>query len=140
MFIVYDLIFLIFMLAYLPVYLLRGKFHQGFSRRLGILPPDLNLDQPIWVHAVSVGEAFSVKALVSELRKAYPHKKLVISTVTATGNKVAKALIKPGDFLTYLPLDFSFITGSVLKRVNPCLFIIAETEIWPNLIRSLYKQ
>lgn len=140
MFIIYDLIFLIFMLAYLPVYLLRGKFHRGFSRRLGILPPDLKLDRPIWVHAVSVGEAISLKTLVSELRKAYPQKKLVISTITATGNKVARALVKPGDFLTYLPLDFSFITGPVLKRVNPCLFIIAETEIWPNLISSLYKQ
>ena len=140
MFIIYDLIFLVFMLAYLPVYLLRGKFHRGFSRRLGILPPDLKLDRPIWVHAVSVGEAISLKALVSELRKAYPQKKLVISTITATGNKVARVLVKPGDFLTYLPLDFSFITGPVLKRVNPCLFIIAETEIWPNLISSLYKQ
>jgi len=140
MFIIYDLVFLIFMLAYLPVYLLRGKFHRGFFRRLGILPADLKLDRPIWVHAVSVGEAISVKKLVSELRKAYPHKKLVISTVTATGNKVARALVGPGDLLTYLPLDFSFITGPVLKRINPCLFIIAETEIWPNLIRSLHKQ
>lgn len=104
------------------------------------MPPDLKLDRPIWVHAVSVGEAISLKTLVSELRKAYPQKKLVISTITATGNKVARALVKPGDFLTYLPLDFSFITGPVLKRVNPCLFIIAETEIWPNLISSLYKQ
>jgi len=104
------------------------------------LPPDLKLDRPIWVHAVSVGEAISLKTLVSESRKAYPQKKLVISTITATGNKVARALVKPGDFLTYLPLDFSFITGPVLKRVNPCLFIIAETEIWPNLISSLYKQ
>lgn len=140
MFIIYDLIFLIFMLAYLPVYLLRGKFHRGFSRRLGILPPDLDLERPIWVHAVSVGEAIAVKALVVELRKAYPRKKLVISTVTATGNKIAEGLIKPGDFLTYLPLDLSFITGPVIRKINPCIFIIAETEIWPNLIRSLYKQ
>ncbi|MFA4843132.1 MAG: 3-deoxy-D-manno-octulosonic acid transferase [Candidatus Omnitrophota bacterium] len=140
MFIIYDLIFLIFMLVYLPVYLFRGKFHRGFSRRLGILPPDLGLERPIWIHAVSVGEAISIKALVSELRKAYPHKKLVISTVTATGNKVARALVNAGDFLTYLPLDFSFITSRVFKRINPCLFIIAETEIWPNLISSLHKQ
>lgn len=140
MFIFYDLIFFIFMLACLPVYLLRGKFHRGFSRRLGFLPPGLNPDKPIWVHAVSVGEAFAVKALILELRKAYPRKKLVISTVTATGNKVAAGLAGPGDLVTYLPLDFSFITGAVIRKVRPCLFIIAETEIWPNLIRSLYKK
>lgn len=140
MFIIYDLIFLIFMLIYLPLYLLRGKFHQGFSRRFGSLPAGLNLDRPIWIHAVSVGEIISVKGLIAELRKAYPQKKIVISTVTATGNKIARTLIKEGDFLTYLPLDFSFIVKNVLKKINPSIFIIAETEIWPNLISCLDKQ
>lgn len=103
--------------------------------------PDLtHLDRPIWVHAVSVGEAISIKGLLGELRRAYPDKKLVISTVTATGNKIASALISDGDLLTYLPLDFSFIIKKVIKRINPSLFIIAETEIWPNLITALYKQ
>ncbi|MBU0548080.1 MAG: 3-deoxy-D-manno-octulosonic acid transferase [Candidatus Omnitrophica bacterium] len=137
---VYDLIFLVFTMAYLPLYLLRGKFHHGFFRRLGFLPDDLNLDRPIWVHAVSVGEAISIKGLVGELKKAYPDKKLVISTVTATGNKIARDLIADGDFLTYLPLDFSFIARKVIKKINPSLFIIAETEIWPNLITCLHKQ
>ena len=140
MFILYDLIFFIFALVYLPIYLLRGKFHQGFSSRLGILPANLSLDRPIWVHAVSVGEAVSIKELITQLRKAYPHKKLVISTVTATGNKIAQGLIGYSDLLIYLPLDFSFIVRHVLKRINPSLFIIAETEIWPNLISELYKQ
>jgi len=104
------------------------------------LPEGLNLDRPIWVHAVSVGEAVSIKGLVDELRKVYPHKKIVISTVTATGNKIARGLANDGDFLTYLPLDFSFIVRKIIKRINPCLFIIAETEIWPNLITCLHKQ
>ncbi|MDD5107935.1 MAG: 3-deoxy-D-manno-octulosonic acid transferase [Candidatus Omnitrophica bacterium] len=139
MFIIYDLIFMIFAFLYLPLYLLGGKFHQGFARRLGSLPEDLNLDRPIWIHAVSVGEVISIKELVTQLRKIYPQKKIVISTVTATGNKIARGLVNKEDFLTYLPLDFSFIISKVLKRINPCVFIIAETEIWPNLISCLYK-
>lgn len=138
MFIVYDLIFLVFALVYLPVYLFKGKFHRGFFRRLGFLPPALALERPIWIHAVSVGEAVSIKKLAAELRKAYPGKKLVISTVTSTGNKIASGLVNPGDFLTYLPLDFSFIVNRVIKKIDPCLFIIAETEIWPNLISCLH--
>ena len=130
MFILYDLIFLIFVLIYLPVYLFKGKFHNGFLSRLGFLPVNLDLERPIWIHAVSVGEVVSIKKLASELRKAYPHKKLVISTVTATGNKIARGLINDGDFLTYLPLDFNFIVRKVIRKINPCLFIIAETEIW----------
>ncbi|MFA4933278.1 MAG: 3-deoxy-D-manno-octulosonic acid transferase [Candidatus Omnitrophota bacterium] len=140
MFIVYDLIFLILTIFNLPLYLLRGKFHNGFSRRLGFLPDNLNLERPIWVHAVSVGEAVAIKGLVAGLRETYPQKKIVISTVTSTGNKIANTLAKEGDFLTYLPLDFSFIVGGVLKRIKPCMFIIAETEIWPNLISCLYRQ
>jgi 3-deoxy-D-manno-octulosonic-acid transferase len=139
MFIIYDLFFLIFTVASLPLYCIRGKLNSGFLRRLGFLPARLNLDRPIWIHAVSVGETIAVKELLLQLRQAYPAKQLVVSTVTATGNKIAQALVKNGDFLTYLPLDFSFIVKHVLKRVNPCMFIIAETEIWPNLITCLDK-
>lgn len=139
MFIVYDLIFLVVAIFYLPLYFLRGKFNAGFLRRLGFLPAQLNLDRPIWIHAVSVGEAIAIKGLLSQLRQVYPGKKLVISTVTSTGNIIARSLVKSGDLVTYLPLDFSFIVKRVLKKIDPCIFIIAETEIWPNLITSLAK-
>ncbi|MFH0918083.1 MAG: 3-deoxy-D-manno-octulosonic acid transferase [Candidatus Omnitrophota bacterium] len=139
MFIIYDLIFLVFAIFYLPLYFIRGKLNAGFLTRLGFLPADLDLDRPIWIHAVSVGEAIAIKGLVSQLRQAYPAKKLVISTVTSTGNKIAQDLVKEGDLLTYLPLDFSFIVRGVLKKINPGMFIIAETEIWPNLITVLDK-
>lgn len=140
MFIIYNLIFFIFALVYFPVYLLQGKLNRVFLNRLGFLPHDLVLDKPIWIHAVSVGEVIAVKGLIEELRKAYPLKRLVISTVTETGNKLASGLIREGEFLTYLPLDFSFIVKKVIKKINPSIFIIAETEIWPNLISCLYKQ
>jgi 3-deoxy-D-manno-octulosonic-acid transferase len=140
MFILYNLAFLIFAIIWLPVYLFRGKFHKGFSARLGKLPANLNLDRPIWIHAVSVGEAASVAGLAEELRRLYPDKKFVISTVTATGNKIAKRIAKEGDLVTYLPLDLSWIVRSTIDRINPSIFIIAETEIWPNLIRYLRKK
>ena len=105
MFIIYDFIFLIFSLLYLPVYIFGKKFHSGFMMRLGIFPSGLKLDRPIWVHAVSVGEAMAVKGLIEGLRKKYPKKHFVISTVTATGNKIARGIAKNSDFVTYLPLD-----------------------------------
>ncbi len=140
MFILYDLIFLVFALIYLPLYLLKKKFHQGFLRRLGFLPKGLELDRPVWIHAVSVGEAMAIRDLIEALRRIYPEKKFVISTVTPTGNKVAASLAREGDFITYLPLDFSFIVRGVIGRIKPCLFVIAETEIWPNLISALFKK
>ncbi len=140
MYIIYDLIFLIFAVMLLPVYLFKRKFHRGFLRRFGILPKELGLNRPIWIHAVSVGEAMAVRGLIEELRKIYPASKFVISTVTATGNKIVKNIAKEGDFVTYLPLDFSFIVKNTIDRINPALFIIAETEIWPNLISCLYHK
>jgi len=140
MFIIYDLIFLICALLYLPAYLLKKKMHRGFLMRLGILPKGLNLDRPIWVHAVSVGEAMAIRGLLEGLRKAYPGKKLVLSTVTATGNRIAKSIACEGDFVTYLPLDLGFIVRKTIAKIKPSLFIIAETEIWPNLIASLDRR
>jgi 3-deoxy-D-manno-octulosonic-acid transferase len=140
MFIVYDLIFLAFSIIYFPVYLFKRKFHRGFLLRLGILPKDIQLNNPIWIHAVSVGEVMAIKELVKELKKVYPTKKFVISTVTPTGNKIAVGIAGKEDFVTYLPLDFSFIVRRSLNRIKPSLFIIAETEIWPNLITQLYKR
>ena len=140
MFIIYDLIFLAAAIIYLPAYLFRKKFHRGFLLRLGFLPASLALDKPIWVHAVSVGEVMEVRHLIDELRKAYPDKKLVISTVTATGNKIARDIAGEGNLVTYLPLDLSFIVRSVINRIKPSLFVIAETELWPNLIYYLYRK
>ena len=138
--ILYNLIFLLVAVVYLPAYLLRRKFHRGFSLRLGKIPQGRSFERPIWVHAVSVGEAMAVAGLVEQLRKALPGKKFVISTVTATGNKIAQRIAKEGDFVTYLPLDLSFMVKKTIDRISPELFIIAETEIWPNLITQLHRK
>lgn len=140
MFIIYDLAFLLVSIIYLPIYLFRRKFHSGFLTRLGFLPDNLELNRPIWIHAVSVGEAIVVRGLIEELRSIYPGKRFVISTVTATGNKIARGMAGEHDFVTYLPLDLSFIVKSVIDRINPQAFIIAETEIWPNLISYLARK
>ncbi|MFC1674487.1 3-deoxy-D-manno-octulosonic acid transferase [Candidatus Omnitrophota bacterium] len=140
MFIFYDLIYLIFIIFYLSVSLLKGKRYPGIKLRLGILPKGVLLDGPVWIHAVSVGEAMAVRQLLEALRKVYPKKNFVISTVTPTGNKIAKTLAGPQDFVTYLPMDLGFIVHKVISRVRPSLFIIVETEVWPNLISCLHRK
>ena len=131
---------MMFALIQLPVYLFKGKLKKSFLSRLGFLPRNLNLDRPIWIHAVSVGEAQAVKGLLDELRRVYRDKKFVISTVTTTGNKIVRGFAKDSDFVTYLPLDLSFIVKHVMAKINPALFIIAETEIWPNVISALNQK
>jgi len=139
MFLLYDLVFIIFAIVYLPYFLLRKKVHQGFKQRLGFLPTTLRLDRPIWIHAVSVGEAKVAGILTKQLRQVYPQKRFIFSTITTTGNRIVHSFKQPGDLLFYLPLDLSFITRMVIAKLKPCVCIIVETEIWPNLIYQLSK-
>ena len=145
MFIFYDIIFiLVFLFWYLPGYIVKGKLHSGFLMRLGIFPRQIRRGfsgrQTIWLHAVSVGEVLASRELLEGLRKEYPQSQIVISTVTPTGNAVARKIAAPQDIVIYLPLDISFIAAAAVRRINPFLVIIAETEFWPNLIGVLHRR
>ncbi|MCM8800944.1 MAG: 3-deoxy-D-manno-octulosonic acid transferase [Candidatus Omnitrophica bacterium] len=136
----YDLIAIGIFLFYLPIYLIKGKLHRGFWMRFGFLPKGLSLNQAIWIHAVSVGEAMVAKGLIQKLKESFPKKPFVLSTVTVTGNKVIQRFAQKDDFVTYLPLDLSFIVKKFLRKINPVILVILETEIWPNLIFYLSKR
>ena len=89
------------------------------------------------MHTVSVGEVQAASTLVEDLKHQYPDFRLVVSTVTKTGNKIAQKLIDSSGLVIYSPLDIGIITRRVIRLINPRLFIIAETEIWPSLIINL---
>jgi len=114
------------------------KYVTSLRQRLGYLPVSFNVDgeESIWIHAVSVGEALAARALAVELKKRYPSLRLFMSTTTVTGQQVASHEIGEADAVFYFPLDFPFIVKRTLRLVNPRLFIMVETEIWPNLLRA----
>lgn len=141
MLILYDILYFLFFLGYLPFLLVRKKLHRGFLMRLGIFPQEmlerLKNRKVIWLHTVSVGEARAAGRLVGMLKQQYPDFLPVISTVTETGNKIARELIGPQGLVIYSPLDTGIVVKRVVSLINPQLFIVAETEIWPNLINCL---
>jgi len=69
-----------------------NKYVGSIAQRLGYLPVAFNLDgdESIWVHAVSVGEVLSARPLISELRASYPKLRLFLSTTTMTGQQIAR--------------------------------------------------
>jgi len=89
----------------------------------------------IWVHAVSVGEVMAAIPLLKKIREKYPSKGLMLSTITDTGQKVAREKLPEGTMVFYLPFDISIILKRVFKRKKPELLITIETELWPNLLR-----
>ena len=95
----------------------------------------------IWFHAVSVGEINAIWSLILKLQKeksSYPY---MISTTTAAGYKHLKQLTKDKDFLIfYFPFDFPWVIKSLLNIARVKMLVIAETEIWPNLLSECNKR
>ena len=145
--ILYNLLLLLlspFMMIWWGVSLFKKKYRIGWKERLGFLSgsiiASLENHQVIWVHAVSVGEVMAALPLIIALKEKYPDKKLLLSTVTATGRETALSKIKHLDGIFYFPFDLPWIVSSVLNQLQPQIFIFFETEIWPNLLNALYRR
>jgi len=141
MYLIYSALLAAGLLATLPYWLMQrlrhGKYRAGLSERLGRIPERL-LVQParptIWVHAVSVGEVLAVSGLVGELKRQFPDYRILISTTTDTGQKLARTRFG-AENVFYFPLDFAFAIRPYLLLLRPELIVIAETELWPNFLR-----
>jgi 3-deoxy-D-manno-octulosonic-acid transferase len=117
------------------------KYIGSFTQRLGYLPISFNLDdkESIWIHAVSVGEVLTARALLPALRERYPNLRLFLSTTTMTGQQIARNNLQYVDEVFYFPFDLGFIVNRTLQLVRPRLFIMMETEIWPNQLRACHR-
>lgn len=94
----------------------------------------------ILVHAVSVGETLAAIPLIKTLQKQYPQLPITVTTMTPTGSKQVKTLLKDSVSHVYLPYDLPCAIHRFLKSVNPKLVIIMETELWPNLISQCHNK
>src|SRR5215468_3975602 len=147
MYLAYSVLTLVALVLASPYFLyqaIRYKKYVGSLReRLGYLPISFHLDgeESIWIHAVSVGEALTARALAADLKRRYPRLRLYLSTTTLAGQQVAKANLRPYvDGVFYFPFDFMFTIRRTLALVRPRLFVMMETEIWPNLLRACRKR
>jgi 3-deoxy-D-manno-octulosonic-acid transferase len=140
----YDIAFLIFSLFYLPTLIFKGKMHADFAERFGNYRPDKRkaLEAArggIWIQAVSVGEVAVCRTLIKGLKGLYSDKRIVLSTITKAGNALARKLYAKDAVIIYFPLDLSWIVRKALALIRPDLYIMVETEIWPNMIRRIGK-
>ena len=98
-------------------------------------------NQPvIWIHAVSLGEVVAVTPLVNELHRRYPAHHLVVSTVTETGREAVEQRLAGVADHCYAPLDFPWVVSRFIDRLQPCLYLFVETELWPNLLWHLRRR
>jgi 3-deoxy-D-manno-octulosonic-acid transferase len=113
-----------------------GKYREGFREKLlGLVPRRDGNGTCIWIHAVSVGEVNLVATLLRELRAARPDWQFVVSTTSRTGYELArKKYVDLSVF--YCPLDFSWAVRTAVRRIRPTMLMLAELELWPNLITA----
>lgn len=98
------------------------------------------LRQPIWIHAVSVGEVQAALPLMKELRARYPDRSLVVTTMTPTGSSRVRELLGDSVFHVYVPYDLPGSVERFIRKVKPSFVLIMETELWPNLFYQLHQQ
>ena len=142
MYALYSLLTLVAFVLVSPYFVYQAirykKYIGSLRQRLGFLPISFNFDgeESIWIHAVSVGEALTARALAADLKARYPRLRLFLSTTTIAGQQVARRSLSNVDAVFYFPFDWAFIVRRTLKLVKPRLFVMMETEIWPNLLRE----
>lgn len=148
MYAIYSLLTAAGMFLLSPYFLLRGlvqkKYLSNLRERFGRkYPPELlaggatrSQEKSIWIHAVSVGEVLAVLPLAQRLRKKYPERRLVVSTTTLTGQKLARARMLFADAIFFFPLDWTGPVRRAIAAANPVAVLIVETEIWPNFLRE----
>ena len=139
----YNILLTLLLILASPYFLFRSlfqeKFRKALPQRLGLFQP-LSFKRPIWVHAASVGEVFCSAPLLKKVKEEFPHSKIVLTTITSTGNEAAKRRVPEADRVFFLPIDHPFILRRAIEKIKPGILLIAETELWPNLLRSCGKQ
>ena len=148
---VYNFLQILLLIIGFPVLFIfvciKKKYRVRIIRRLGIGLPRLfgshhaPNNKVIWIHALSVGEVTSALPLVKGLREEMKGALIVFSATTRTGVSAAEKNVQPYvDFVLSAPLDLLFSVNLFIKNIQPDLFILVETDFWPNWIARLRQQ
>src|SRR5271170_5791074 len=140
MLVLYSLALFLALAAAAPWWLFRmatsGKYREGLTERLGRVPKRVlpaGGERVIWVHAVSVGEVLAASRMIEELGAHVPGWRVVVSTTTRTGQKIARERFG-ADRVFYFPLDFAFAVRAWLHALRPRMVVLLETEFWPRFL------
>lgn len=113
-------------------------YRKRWAERFGLFPAP-QLRHPIWIHAVSFGEAKLAVTLIHALKKQFPQASFVVTTMTVTGSNEISKNFGNDVFHIYVPYDYPTAVQNFLNRIKPQILIIMETELWPNILQQCKK-
>lgn len=139
---IYNLLWPIGLLLFLPGYLIkmfrRGGYREKFGQRLGFYDRHmcalLYWKKPIWLHAVSVGEVMIALKLARQIRALQNDQYFVLTTTTTTGFAFATRNAPEWIEVMYSPLDFWPVMRRAYEAIKPRKILLVEAEVWPNMV------
>lgn len=145
-YLIYNVILGAASIPLIPYFLLENirtaKYKKSLPYKLGLSlakhPAQPRLESPIWIHALSVGEVISAIPLTHRIHQRFKNIPIVFSVTTETGYKIARdRLSHLSHHIFFFPLDFIWAVRRLIRNVNPRLFVLVETDIWPNFLRVM---
>lgn len=144
----YNLAFVAFGIFYAPLFLMKLRQAEDpkalWKERRGIFPGDwagkLSGKKRVWLHAVSVGEVMAVETFIHEWLASAPEYELLLTTVTPTGQRIAKKFSDGRVHVCYFPFDLTPIVRRFFEFFKPDCLLLIETEIWPNVVTEAKRR
>ena len=95
-----------------------------------------------WIHAVSLGETRAAQPLAQALLD--EGRVVLLTHMTATGRAeagrmFAQAIAEGRLIQEWLPYDFPGCVQRFLAHYKPCMGVMIEREIWPNIIATAVR-
>lgn len=145
---IYNLLFPLALLVFLPRYLVkmlrRGNYQDNFGQRLGFYDGEtrraLAAARHTWVHAVSVGEVMIALKLVATMKESEPGLRVALTTTTTTGFAFARREAPDWMEVIYTPIDFWPVMRRAFALIRPVGIILVEAEVWPNLTAIAHRR
>ena len=126
-------------------FLLKGRVHAGkedVARLNERRARDLMRRPPgtlIWLHGASVGESLMLLELGVRLQDACPDLQLLFTSQTQTSARLLIERLPENARHQMAPLDTPAAARRFVSHWQPDLVIIAEGEIWPNLLSEVAR-
>ena len=144
----YNLAFAVFGILYSPFFLTKLRQAEDpialWKERRGIFPEDwagkFSGKKIVWLHAVSVGEVMAVEKFIHEWLASASGYELLLTTVTPTGQRIAKKFAGERVHVCYFPFDLTPVVKRFLDLFRPVCLLLVETEIWPNLLTEAKRR
>ena len=139
---IYNVLLILGLPFILCALLLKKRCRSGLFQRMGWVVPRgwSSQEKILWIHAVSLGEVAAIVPFVTTLHQRYPAIRIIVSTVTETGREAVRQRLDGIATHCFLPLDYSWIVNRFIAALNPIGFLVVETELWPNLLRTLSRR